>query len=174
VTKSLSKILKFYWIFNWTFRILKIQRYTPFSCLKFNSLQMYNKCSLQIGKCIPGGTSSPGWESLLYSISVEGQKFLWQHKLKPFGVLSIIATVRSHWTGLFGLSRFGHNISVHKQLYIPLIKWLYRLANVTLAGVVLTPFENSWLRLNLNCNCDFEEFVFNCKMSIMIWFACWW
>jgi len=31
---------------------------------------MYNKCTLQIGKC------TPGWEPMLHSISVEGQKFL--------------------------------------------------------------------------------------------------
>jgi len=42
--------------------------------------------------------------------------------LKPFEVLSIIATVRSHGTGLFGLGHFGQDISVRKQPYIPLIK----------------------------------------------------
>ena len=40
--------------------------------------------------------------------------------------------------------------------------------NVTPAGVIPTPFEESWLRFNLSCNYDFEEFVLNCKMSIMI------
>jgi len=56
--------------------------------------------------------------------------------------------------------------------------------NVTLAGVSLpTPFEESWLRLNLNCNYDFEEFIFNIQnvdndlicllmiMKIICW--CW-
>jgi len=33
---------------------------------------MYNKCTMQIGKCTPGGTYTPGWEPLLYGISVEG------------------------------------------------------------------------------------------------------
>ena len=117
-----------------------------------------------MGKCIPGGTCTPGWGPLLYSVSVQGQKFLWWHKLKLFEVLSIIATVRSHGTGLFGLAvsvtrHFGHDILIHKQLYISLND--YRRWNVTQASVVPTPFEESWLWLNLNCNCDFEEFVFN-------------
>ena len=34
--------------------------------------------------------------------------------------------------------------------------------------------EESWLRLILKCNYKFGVFVFNCKMSIMIEFACWW
>jgi len=36
---------------------------------------MHNEYTLQIGKCTPGGTCTPGWEPLLYSISVEGQTF---------------------------------------------------------------------------------------------------
>ena len=32
--------------------------------------------------------------------------------------------------------------------------------NVILAGVIPTPFEESWLRLNLNCNYEFEVIVF--------------
>ena len=114
MTKSLSKILKFCWILNRTFRILKM------SCL-FNLLQMYNKYTLQTGKYAPGGTCMPSWEPLLYTISVEGQKFLWWHKLKPFEVLSIIATLRSQilcllnckndmWTEITNPCRFrSHN-----------------------------------------------------------------
>jgi len=35
---------------------------------------MYNDCTLQIGKCTPGGTCNiPDLEPLLYTISVEGQ-----------------------------------------------------------------------------------------------------
>ena len=42
----------------------------------------------------------------------------------------------------------------------------------SLDGVIPTPFEESWLRLHLNCNCDLKESVFTCKLSIMIYFTC--
>ena len=77
-------------------------------------------------------------------------------------------------TGHFGLAisvwgHLSHDISAHKQ-QLALVESNDYIGRryVTLAGVITTPFEESWLRLNLNCNYDFEEFVFDCKMSIMI------
>ena len=43
--------------------------------------------------------------------------------------------------------------------------------NVSLAGVAQTPFGESSLRLNLSCNFEFEEFVFNFQ-NVDIDFAC--
>ena len=78
---------------------------------------------------------------------------------------------RTFRSGRFGLTvsvwavsvcgHFGHGISVHKQLiaFVHLNDYIGR-RNVMLAGVIPTPFEESWLRLNLNCNYEFEVIVF--------------
>ena len=58
MTKNLNKY----------FRILKLYRYI-FSCLKFNLLQMYIKCTLQTGKCTLG-VHAPQVGNLCYTVLV--------------------------------------------------------------------------------------------------------
>ena len=62
---------------------------------------------------------------------------------------------------------FSHDISAHQQL-ITVVYWNDYTGRWKSRWLLLykVPFEESWLRLNLNCNYEFEVFAFNCKMLI--------
>jgi len=71
-------------------------------------------------------------------------------------------------TGHFGMAvsvmgHFGHDISVHKQLITFVHLNVYRQAKCHASCCYTNSFEGSWLRWNLNCNYDFEEFGFTSK-----------
>jgi len=77
-------------------------------------------------------------------------------------------------TGHFGQAvsvwgYFGHDVFVHKELITFIyLNDLYRQAKCHSTWCYTNSLEESWLRLNLNCNYDFDEFVFTCKMPIII------
>jgi len=105
--------------------------------------------------------ATPGQDFSVWSDSV------WSDSVWAVSVWAVTVT------GHFGMAvsvrgHFGHDISVHKQLITFVHLNVYMQAKSHASCCYTNSFEGSWLRWNLNCNYEFEEFGFNCKMSMLI------
>ena len=100
--------------------------------------------------------ATPGQDFSVWSDSV------WSDSVWAVSVWAVTVT------GHFGMAvsvrgHFGHDISVHKQLITFVHLNVYRQAKCHASCCYTNSFEGSWLRWNLNCNYDFEEFGFTSK-----------